>query len=62
MNIQPTFRQDSRDSNWDEKLRTPKEAWPETPSEHYDSQVGVRDAVEEHFDHLLVSRHQRELR
>ena len=47
-------RQTSATLGWDDKLRTPKEIWPETPREQCSSRVGVVDEVEVQFDHLLV--------
>lgn len=55
VNMQIPSRQTSADSAWDERLKTPKETWPETPREQNIAQVAVQDAVEAQFDHLLVS-------
>jgi len=54
MNRQGPSRQASANSVWDEKLKTPKDAWPETPPDQYIAQVNVHDPVEMQFDHLLV--------
>ena len=51
--MQASTKEDSTNS-WDEMLKTPKEAWPETPPEQYVARVGSQDPVEAQFDHLLV--------
>ena len=54
MTIQDPHRQDSANTSWDDQLTTPKETWPQTPNDQHNVQIGVRDMVEEQFDHLLV--------
>ena len=57
VNMQHPSRQDSANSTnsaWDERLKTPRETWPETPREHQMAELILRSPVEEQFDHLLV--------